>query len=287
MKYELKNYSIDSPIVVVRSENYASILEHSHDFIEMVYVRSGEAFNVVNGASFRISAGDLIIIPRGCRHYIKPVKTGADGGKPFRIINIIYDERIVDFDLGTIDPEPVYVKGDLEILHLISAIVEEYNGRGEHYIDVLKGHLLSLLALYLRRRHESRTGEALEERDMIERYIAQIGDYISRNYQHYIYVDEIADYVGLSKGYLQRIFKRRSGMSLIEYIIRYRIQESCKLLIETEDSISEIASQVGFSDLKHFYSKFKALLNQTPRDYRMLNRSQVYESNEEELYGKC
>ena len=64
MKYELKNYSIDSPIVVVRSENYASILEHSHDFIEMVYVRSGEAFNVVNGASFRISAGDLIIIPR-------------------------------------------------------------------------------------------------------------------------------------------------------------------------------------------------------------------------------
>lgn len=67
------------------------------------------------------------------------------------------------------------------------------------------------------------------------------------------------------------MFKKCTGLTLVDCIIRIRIQESCRLLLETNYSIYEIAGMVGFSDLKHFYNKFKKLLNMTPKQYRKQN----------------
>ena len=272
MQFKLKNYSLHSPIVVVRSENYASIIEHTHDFIEIVYVKSGEALHVINDQVYHIGVGDIMVIPKEYRHYIKPINSHKSSENDFRIINIIFEEGIVEFDKSSFSGKPINVGNDGKILHLIEQICEEYRAKEDNYIYAMKMYLSLMLLLLERKDRLLQKGKSLISGvDFTDIYIDKVVQYVSENYKQNIFIDDIANYIGLSKGYLQRLFKKRAGLTLVDYIIRYRIQESCKLLLETNYSIYEIAGQVGFFDLKHFYNKFKELLNQTPKQYRKQN----------------
>lgn len=265
MQYKLKNYSSYSPIVVVRSENYASIIEHSHDFVEIIYVQSGKAVNVVGSNAYKISKGDVVIVPLCYSHYIRPETDD------FRIINIIFYESAVTFDTSSFDCRPINIFND-KMLDIIRDIVEEYTKKQQDYVEVLKGYLNVFLRLFARKWYNLQSkNELICRTDFTEEYIDKIVQYITENYKHVILVEDIAGFVGFSKGYLQRMFKKCTGLTLVDCIIRIRIQESCRLLLETNYSIYEIAGMVGFSDLKHFYNKFKKLLNMTPKQYRKQN----------------
>ena len=67
---------------------------------------------------------------------------------------------------------------------------------------------------------------------------------------------------------MQRIFKKEASTTIKEYIIKYRIEQSCKLLLSTDFSVSMIAEMVGFFNLKYFYLKFKQIVGDSPRNYK-------------------
>ncbi len=105
-------------------------------------------------------------------------------------------------------------------------------------------------------------------------YVKQAVAYIQENYADKISLGDIADHVGLSKGYLQKVFNRESETSVIKYLLNYRIEQACKLLIESDYSIAQISNMVGFSDVKNFYVTFKRMMNETPGLYHEKHRAQ-------------
>ncbi|MBQ7901232.1 MAG: helix-turn-helix transcriptional regulator, partial [Clostridia bacterium] len=68
--------------------------------------------------------------------------------------------------------------------------------------------------------------------------------------------------------YFSRIFKEYAGMTFTEYLKRVRIQKAAVMLTTTQHNITNIIYEVGYSDKTKFYSHFKALMGQSPLQYR-------------------
>ncbi|MBI9050627.1 MAG: substrate-binding domain-containing protein [Anaerolineaceae bacterium] len=92
--------------------------------------------------------------------------------------------------------------------------------------------------------------------------------YIHKNYTDNLTRDNIAEHVGISSDYLTDCFRQELGITPITYIRRYRIHQACELLRNTNQSITQIAMNVGFSDSAHFTRTFLREMEVTPKAYR-------------------
>ncbi len=271
MIFNLKMFEAERDYAVVRSVGYESILRHSHEFVELVYVVSGTAVQKVNGESSYLQEGDMFVIAdRSVEHYIRPTCEE----KKFRLINIIFRPDFVAFDYSVFRPiMPLNTLHNPSMKRMVDFALQEYEERGHYVNEMVKGVvylLLSNLAKMYTSRSESRTQK---NRNAV--YMMQAVRYIAENFAEKLKLDDIAKHVGLSPGYLQKIFKKERNTSVIEYLLRYRVEQSCKLLIETEKSISDISDSIGFSDVKNFYYAFKKVIGMTPNEYRQTHRNRV------------
>jgi YesN/AraC family two-component response regulator len=92
--------------------------------------------------------------------------------------------------------------------------------------------------------------------------------YLHQHFHHPLTREEIADGIGMSEDYLTRIFNREIGISPWDYLNRYRIFRAKELLVQTDNSISQIARRVGFSDPAYFSRVFRKLTGSSPSHYR-------------------
>jgi AraC-like DNA-binding protein len=93
-------------------------------------------------------------------------------------------------------------------------------------------------------------------------------DYIAENYCRDVSVPEIAGELYVSHMYLSQLFRDVTGSSVINYIVRFRIEKAKEILEETDRPIYEIAESVGFHDIKHFSKTFKKVIGTSPSAYR-------------------
>lgn len=94
--------------------------------------------------------------------------------------------------------------------------------------------------------------------------------YIKENYDKPLTAEVLADLVNLSPVYFSYLFKKNMGMNMTDYITEYRMEIAKKLLFETELSIYEVASTVGFQDQRYFSKRFKHIVGKTPTEYRKM-----------------
>ena len=126
-----------------------------------------------------------------------------------------------------------------------------------------------MTSLTLDRFIQSRYGEEPE-------HIIKVIHYIQEHYAEKITLDTIANHFAISKYSLPRDFSTYMNRSLIDYLIDYRIEESKKLLISTNLSVSEISFSTGFTTVNNFLQQFKKRTDLTPSAYRQQN--QIYSS---------
>ena len=82
----------------------------------------------------------------------------------------------------------------------------------------------------------------------------------------------IAREFSFSLPYLSKKFKDDTGMSFCDYLQKVRIEQSCRLLVNTNKSIDEIAALVGYADMNYYGMLFKNRLHMSPGKYRRLTR---------------
>jgi signal transduction histidine kinase/DNA-binding LacI/PurR family transcriptional regulator/AraC-like DNA-binding protein len=98
--------------------------------------------------------------------------------------------------------------------------------------------------------------------------VKQACAYIQQNYARSFSLEELSETIGVSKSYLSRIFKMDTGISLWDYLNRYRIQKAKELLLITNESITAIAADVGYEDTSYFSRVFHEIAGCSPRAYR-------------------
>lgn len=98
--------------------------------------------------------------------------------------------------------------------------------------------------------------------------VIQALDYIQNNYSRKISLAAVAEHVGLSSGYLCRIFKEETSVSINAYINNLRMTRAGELLKDKNSYIKEVAISVGFEDQLYFSRLFKRYYGMTPSEYR-------------------
>lgn len=111
-----------------------------------------------------------------------------------------------------------------------------------------------------------------KERRHTSSYTEQCKDYIYGHYREKIYLDDIADTLGISSSYLSRLFKRETGVSLQDFINNVRVEKAANLLIYSEETLPGIAEYVNFPSQSYFGKIFKQRMEMTPKQYRELHK---------------
>lgn len=102
------------------------------------------------------------------------------------------------------------------------------------------------------------------------RPIRQAKDYVISHYREPITLEKVCGEVGLSVSYFSTLFKRETGENFLRFLTRTRMERAKELLAQTSMPLSEICTQVGYSDLKHFLQTFKKETNLSPGRFRKL-----------------
>lgn len=99
-------------------------------------------------------------------------------------------------------------------------------------------------------------------------YVERCRDYVEQHYREKIYLDYIAESLGISGSYLSRLFKKETGMCLQDYINDIRVRRAAHLLVYSEEPIPEIAAYVNFPSQSYFGKLLKKKTGKTPKQYR-------------------
>lgn len=81
-------------------------------------------------------------------------------------------------------------------------------------------------------------------------------------------LEDIASEMGCSRGHASRRFHEETGGTIQEYLMMRRIRQACELLLHTNSSVRDIATQVGFSEYAWFITCFRKNMGKTPLQYR-------------------
>lgn len=108
-------------------------------------------------------------------------------------------------------------------------------------------------------------------------YSERCKDYIRKHYREKIYLQDIADSLGLSPTYLSRRFSKDTGECVQDYINRIRVYHASNLLLYSDRTLSEIAFYVGFPNQSYFGKIFKKFRNMSPKAYQDRYRSTEYD----------
>ncbi len=245
---------------------------HVHPFNEIFYLSSGECTSFIDHNIYKFGKGDLVIVPGGCLH--KTVYTGK--GIHERIV-ISFRQEITDWIKEQIGAEYLkncMVPGVINIPEkrrnyvdsLLDKLMFENDTPDILSTAFIKAGLVELLLFIIRcKEYED---NVIKEIDVDNRKIQEVATYIFEHYTENILLEDVADKFDMNKSFLSKRFKTATGFGFKEYIINLRIQNACRLLLETNKSITDIAFECGFNDSNYFGDSFRKIKGISPRKYR-------------------
>lgn len=252
---------------------------HSHKCLELAYVLKGEILHNVGGMTYKIHEGEFFIVDYDQFHSYLVVS-----GKDFRLINImfrprlfgselseanhlsdIYNHYLISIDKRRIDRTPMLTKFSDPtglVRRSILAIVKEVNERELGWKEASRGLLINIIIQMLR---EVCTADAPKDG---RSFAPQMMRYVRENYMSTLKITDSYPVGNYSAAYLSKQFKLETGVNFTEYVKRARIEASCRLLLNTDMAIWEIAELVGYRDSSFFHKTFQEFMNCSPAKYR-------------------
>lgn len=103
--------------------------------------------------------------------------------------------------------------------------------------------------------------------------LSSVFDFIEAHYQDSISLREVALAVGRSPAHLTDLVRRETGKTVLSWIVSRRMAEARRLLLETSQSVEQIAEAVGYFDRRHFSRQFLRLHESTPQTWRKTHQS--------------
>lgn len=102
--------------------------------------------------------------------------------------------------------------------------------------------------------------------------LVEVFDFIENNYRKSISLADIAKAMNLSSPYLSTSVRNLTGRTVLEWIKERRMAEARRLLLETNDSVAQIAEETGYKETTYFIRQFRQFHHQTPNVWRQSHR---------------
>lgn len=253
--------------------------EHTHDYVEIMYVVCGTVTHVIRGTEVSVTAGDMIVLGKNTKHSIN-LTAASDIG-----VNIIISEELFEILLNTVRTESALNTHLLEKLldrdsnsfcvFKTSSSIEVSNLlENMIYSELIcknsDGYLLEqsvkLLVCYLCSLSETALDAEWED-SYTEQVKKKIIKYIRTSYSTAT-LTESAHLLGLSPSYLSRWICASFGMSFKELLMRERFLVAADLLRTTDMPIGDIIIHTGYENSSYFHKQFKKRFGMTPNEYR-------------------
>ena len=223
----------------VKGQSYGP---HARDFYVLHYVVSGKGKYYVGGNCYEVSKGEIFIIkPNEFTTYT------ADIENPWHYIWIGFDGDYAN-KINELNKYVIPFKSPI-FFDLADA---------ENFISTREEYLASKLFLIFSHIFETTTHT---------HYVEMVKNYINTSYMRKMSVDGIAENLNVNRRYLSRIFKKKTHLTIQEYIINKRLSESIKLF-NTDLTLQEISALVGYENQFIFSKIFKKKLGISPKKYR-------------------
>ena len=229
------------------------------------HIFSGSGSYMIGEKQIRLKEGDTFILYPGvevryCADREKPWEYGWAGFMGTDAASII---RNTDFTKKI----PYIPAGKIPDRKIREGLQKIYDVKGNTYeaAVAMTGALYSFLAVFMHY-HESEVPERDARMEKAE-------NYIETNYSYPVTVEDVADYVGISRSHLFRSFQTYMNCSPKEFLSQYRIKQACRLLKETDLSVSAIAYSVGFENNLYFSKAFRKQKQISPTLYREKHRN--------------
>ncbi|MEH2474222.1 AraC family transcriptional regulator [Nitrobacteraceae bacterium AZCC 2161] len=119
----------------------------------------------------------------------------------------------------------------------------------------------------------AQAGQPQRDAGMVEWKLKRALDFIEQNLGHDIGLDELASNSDMTPHYFCRAFRKSVGMPPYRYLVRRRIERSKELLASTDNEVTDIALELGFSSHAHFCNTFRSVVDCSPSTFRKVSRS--------------
>ncbi|ARU87516.1 AraC family transcriptional regulator [Pseudomonas sp. M30-35] len=247
---------------------YPNALNHrmqrsdSDDYL-LIYCRSGQGWLETSDGRLDVAGGDLLLLPKGQWHAY-----GADRDKPWTIYWIHFDGELVSDFLRPLGKGPLWRIGvQPRLLAELDALLNlRKQGLSLRHFIYAAHQLQALLAslAVLPARVKLKSGRVLDV-DAVQA--------VMRAHLHgSLNLDELAAQFKLSRFHFAKTYRALTGQAPIQEFIQLKIAHACRLLDEGEQSISQVAEQLGYEDVYYFSRLFRKVVGMAPSHYRALHQ---------------
>jgi transcriptional regulator GlxA family with amidase domain len=161
------------------------------------------------------------------------------------------------------DEQGIYSSGGaFSYLNLILYLIEKYAGRDTAVLAA------KVFAIEIERQNQLSFTIFKGQKSHDDEQIKKAQEFIEKNYQEKITVDQIASMLALSRRNLERRFRKATSNSVVEYIQRVKIEAAKVSLESSRENVNDAMYKVGYSDPKAFRVSFKKITGLSPMQYR-------------------
>lgn len=237
----------------------------------------------INGVgTFQVRPGDFVVVPSPCVQNYLPDNPSSESR--LHVFRLMFDRELASGrkhrsttrNIPFLDvlkkafPTVRYFPGGLKsgVGPVLRQILGEIDEAASCYREAVHGLLLLLVANVLRLAQQENEARVFQEANRSAQIVSQAQAWLEDNFDRPIKLADLAWHLDLSEEHLARIFRRHTGNTVLEVIRSLRVAKARRLLLGSNQTLSNISRACGFRSLAVFSVNFKRAAGMGPGAYR-------------------
>lgn len=264
-----------------KHDRFIKFEKHKHDYLEMTFVYSGSIHQNIEGKELEVKKGEIILLDMNVEHSI------AEASIEDIAINVLIKKEFFDWiflsqiaynDLiSNFVVKAIYGKGNIKqyihfktsrndrVWNIMLQILIEYYEERNGMKTAIRAYMLLLFNELLRDYKKYMSDQMVYKID--KTISSEILDYVKNHYKD-MNLKTMSEYFNYNPDYMGKLIKKVTGENLKDIVKNQRINQAEYLLKNTDMSVVDIVSEVGYSNVSYFYRQFREELGITPDKYR-------------------
>ena len=258
MEYQKKGYLTSYfKLFHLKDVQKIEIKAHYHEFDKIILFLSGKVKYNIEGQTYQLFPYDIVFVPHNCIHYLKNKIDTTD--KLDFCFNYAQEHNSYVMNLDNINEN--------DILKQIQILESSFNDKGFAHELYSNLKFLEFMILINRAIINDNKNLTIHHKVSYDKTINSVIDYINEHLFTELNIDYLANHFFVSKYYLMRKFKLKTGYSIHQYILNKRLIVA-KEKIKSGIALTQICFDCGFKDYSTFSRTFKQIFKQTPREFK-------------------